>query len=335
MLESCRENVPDGATRPSISAWLEPKRGTSGHVIWLHVAVQHGTGETLLPEGFALTGGSDAFEVLENAHWFFPDPVGGTKTVIEGPTDEERAANQKVNSRAEIPFVPLPEDPGTHRMTLPPIPIAVARANGQVMTVCTKPLEVVIDDPIANEPNPEVHPNPPPRPQRERWESLVRSLKLLGIVLPIALGLAGIGFWWLRRPKPEPPKPKIPPWVIAMRELDEVRRSRWLEDEKLEEYFDRVDHITRFYLGERYGFDGLESTSQEIRDALSRVYPPIAEPERVHKFLEEGDFLKYAEVKPEKDDCIQAFDRAVAIVRATTPRTPKPERDGPTSRRAA
>ena len=39
-----------------------------------------------------------------------------------------------VGQTVEIPFVPLPKDPGRHLMTLPPVPITVARANGQVMT---------------------------------------------------------------------------------------------------------------------------------------------------------------------------------------------------------
>jgi hypothetical protein len=303
--------------------------------VWLVVAVQHGSGEELLPEGFALTGGSDAFEVLEKGHWYFPDPVGGTKTVVTGPSDEQRASHSKVNSRARIPFVPLPEDPGTNHLRLPPIPIAVARANGQVMTVCTKPIDVTVDDPIVNEPNPELHPNPPPRPQREKWQSLVRTLQVLGIVLPIALGLAGLLVWWSRRPKPAPPVPRIPPWITAMRELDELRRSSLFEEDRLEEYFDRVDHITRFYFGERYGFDDLESTTQEIREALARVYPPLKGPKRIHKFLEESDFVKFAEVTPTREDCLRAIERAEAIVRGTTPRTHATSEDGPSSKRAA
>ncbi len=314
---------------------LEPQRATSGHVMWLVVRVQHGSGEQLLPEGFSLSGGGDAFAVLEQEHWFVPDPAGGTKTVVEPASEEARAANSKVTSVARIPFVPLPEDPGTNLLRLPAIPVAVARANGQVMTVCTRPLEVVVDDPIVNEPNPELHPNPPPRPQREQWESLVRTLKTLAVLLPFALGLAGLLTWWLRRPKVEPPKAKVPPWVTAMLELDQVRRSGWLDDDRLEAYFDRVDHITRFYLGERYGFDGLESTVPEIREALDRVHPRLTEPSRIHEFLDESDFVKFAEVSPTREDCLRAIERAEGIVRTTTPRTLAAGDADPRSKRAA
>lgn len=321
VLESCRENIPEGAVRPTLRASVEPTRGTSGHAVWLAVTVEHGAGEHLLPEGFAVTGGSDAVEVLEEAFWFIPDPKGGSVTTVEGPSDEQRAKESTVESRARIPFVPLPENPGTNMLRLPAIPIVVARANGQVMTLCTQPIDVVVDDPIVNEVEPAVRPNPPPRPQREEWQSLVRTLRTFAFLLPLLIAVALLTRWWVRRPKPAPPKPQIPPWITAMREIDEVRRSGWLDEEKLNEYFDRVDDITRFYLGERYGFDGLESTTPEIEDALSRVYPPLDEPERIRKFLGESDFVKYAEVTPTRDDCLQAIDRAEAIVRSTMPRS--------------
>ncbi len=327
VLVSCRENVPDGVVRPSLTSRLEPERGLAGHTVWLVVDVVHGAGEQLLPEGFALTGGADALTVLEEERWFLPDPKGGTKTVVETASEKERAEATTVTSRARIPFVPLPSHPGTNALRLPAIPIAVARANGQVMTLCTKPFVVTVDDPIVNVVDPEVHPNPPPRPQREVWESLVGTLRTAGFLLPLFIALSALAVWWLRRPKPEVPKPKIPPWITATQQLDEVRRSGWLEDEKFNEYFDRVDHITRFYLGERYGFDGLESTSHEIRDALSRVYPPLEDPDRIHRFLLDSDFLKYAEVMPTREDCVQAIERAELIVHATTPRTEKGDRE--------
>jgi hypothetical protein len=334
VLESCRENIPDGATRPTVTASVEPTRATSGHATWLVVAVQHGAGEQLLPEGFNLRGGSDAIEVLEESFWFAVDPAGPSATTITPPSDEERAKGERVTSVARIPFVPLPEHPGTNELTLPPVPIAVARANGQVMTVCTPNIKVTVDDPIANELEPAVRPNPPPRPQRERWESLVQTARLLAILLPFVIGAVAFLVWWLRRPKPVPPKPQIPPWVTAMQSLGDVRRTEWLADERFNEYFDRVDDVIRLYLGERYGFDGLESTSPEIRDALARVTPKIDKLSRVHKFLDESDFVKYAEVTPTREDCVRAMDRAEAIVKATMPPMPVPQKS-PRSRRAA
>ena len=322
MLESCRPSIPDGATPPTVRAVVEPTRAVSGHVAWLVVTVTHGAGEELLPGGFRLRGGGDAIEALADAFWFPIDPDGTAQTTITAPSDDERVGKPNVESVARIPFVALPDKPGTSQLVLPPVPIAVARANGQVMTVCTPHIQVTVDDPIANEVDPEVKPNPPPRPQRERWEALVRTLTTLGYLLPFVIGAIAFGVWWLRRPKPEPPKPVIPPWIVAMRELDDVRRSDWLDEEQFNAYFDRVDHITRFYLGERYGFDGLESTSEEIRRALARVRPKIKKLGRVKKFLEEGDFVKYAEVTPTREDCLRAIDRAEKIVRETKPAAP-------------
>jgi hypothetical protein len=331
---SCVELVPEGAVRPEVQAHVEPMQALSGHAVYLVVTVSHGAGETLLPDGFVISGGGDAVSVLRQERWFLPDPKGGVATVVEGASEEARAAGTTVKSVARIPFVPLPKEYGRHAMVLPPIPIAVARANGQVMTLCTRPQQVIVEDPIANEVEPQVRPNPPPLPQLERWEALVTGATFLGALVPVVALLTALAVWWLRRPKPAPAKPQIPPWITAIAALDALRRSPLLAEARFDEYFDRVDHITRSYLGERYGFDGLESTSQEIRRALARVVPSILEPERIHRFLEETDFMKYAEVTPTEGDCLEAIDRAEAIVRATTPR-PEPGAKPEAPRRAA
>jgi hypothetical protein len=317
---SCVEIMPDGAVRPELQARVEPSEAKSGHAVYLVVTVSHGAGETLLPDGFALSGGGDALAVLRQERWFIPDPKGGVATVVEGASEDARAAGTTVQSTARIPFVPLPKEYGRQAMTLPPIPILVARANGQVMTLCTSPQTVTVEDPIASELEPKVRPNAPPRPQPEQWEALVTAAWLAAIIVPAVALLTAAAVWWLRRPKPAPEKPRIPPWITAIEALTALRTSDLLETQRFDEFFDRVDRITRGYLGERYGFDGLESTSQEIKSALARVYPPIAEPERIQRFLEDTDFTKYAEVTPTSADCVEAIDRAEAIVRATTPR---------------
>ena len=75
----------------------------------------------------------------------------------------------------------------------------------------------------------------------------------------------------LTQPKPEPPPPPPrPPWDVALEELDEVRHAGLLEVERYGEYFDRMSDALRRYLGARFGFDGLESTTDEILAALKK-----------------------------------------------------------------
>jgi hypothetical protein len=310
---SCTENVPAGATRPEITEKF-PTKGLSGYAAHLEITVKHGKGETVLPEGFKVQTASDAGRALEAAGFVIPDPDGGSPPAIV----REEAGGLAL-TKLTIPFVPLPKDPGRNGMTLPPVPIVIARASGELVTVCTAPHLLLVEDPIANEPDPKVKPNPPPRPQREDWEAARR------VAIGVALGAiaTAIGLWilrwWRKRPRVvKGPPPKLP-WIVALEELRAIRRSSLLAEGKRDEYYDRVSDSVRKYLGARYGFDGLEATTDEMHGLLIRVRPPISKMTEIMHFLEECDLVKFARALPDEKDCVEALDRGEAIVHVTIP----------------
>jgi hypothetical protein len=313
---SCAEHVPPGATRPLMRE-VFPQHGLSGYAASLEVTVTHGKGETVLPEGFKIQSSSDAARALSGAGFVLPDADGGA-----GPTmSTEHAANEST-TKLVIPFVPLPKDPGRNLMLLPPVPIAVARASGEMVTVCTSPHQILVEDPIANEADPKVKPNPDPRPQREEWVLAKQVAAGLAIAAVTALITAWLLRRWKARPKPAPVVvPKLP-WIAALEELEAIRRSNLLAEQKTGEYFDKVSDCVRKYLGARYGFDGLESTTDEMRAVLKRVYPPVPGLKEIGEFLAECDLVKFARVVPAEEDCLQALRRGEVIVRTTTPAKP-------------
>ena len=133
--------------------------------------------------------------------------------------------------------------------------------------------------------------------------------------------IAWLVYRWRKRPKPvPPPPPPRPPWEVALERLDEIRHAGLLETQRYGEYFDRVSDAVRQYLGARFGFDGLESTTDEMLAALRRVPHfglPIAE---VAAFLQECDLVKFADVTPSFEECQRALAQAERIVRTTMPR---------------
>ncbi|WP_437903730.1 hypothetical protein WME95_35200 [Sorangium sp. So ce327] len=315
---SCAEHVPPGATRPRIEETF-PKNGFSGYAAHLEITVTHGKGETVLPEGFKVQGDSDAARAIQKAGFVLPEADAGA-----GPTSTTTATDAGATTRLVIPFVPLPKEPGRSALLLPPVPIAVSRASGELVTVCTRPHEIVIQDPIANERDPKVKPNPPPRPQREEWV-LAKQLTV-GILIGAALGLlvAWLVRRWLRRPRVvAAPPPKLP-WVAALEELEALRRSDLLGEGRTGEYFDRVSDCVRKYLGARYGFDGLETTSDEMRDLLARVRPPVPVLPQIARFLADCDLVKFARLQPTEADCLTALDDGENIVHRTTPPAARP-----------
>lgn len=311
---SCTEHVPPGATKPVIKDRF-PQRATSGYAAALEVTVEHGKGETVLPQGFQVQTSGEAAHALAEAGFVLPDPDGGA-----GPTLSTTPTGNGAVTKIDIPMLVLPKMPGRNRMLLPPVPIAVARASGEVLTLCTEPHAVVVEDPTASTPEAKPKLNPAPRTQLEEW-TLAKQLAIgaaVGAVL--AAILAYLLVRWSRRPKPTPPPPPPrPPWEVAFEELFAIRYAGLTKDARYAEHYDRISDAVRKYLGGRYGFDGLETTTREMTHVLKRIEPPVVELATIFGFLDECDLVKFARFTPSDEDCTRILDRAEYIVRVTIP----------------
>jgi hypothetical protein len=295
-----------------------PTRGTSGYVATLHVVVSHGKGETVLPRGLELQAESDTAKALQAAGFAFPDQDGGGAAHVSSvDVDAQKGRRQ---TTLDLPLLALPSEPGRHTLTLPPLAVSVARANNDVVTICTKPHTIVVDDPTASTPNAQPKPNAPPRPQREEWVALERALSWGAAGVLVGGALAWLVYRWLKRPKPvPPPPPPRPPWEVALERLDEARHAGLLETQRLAEFYDRVNDAVRQYLGARFGFDGLESTTAETLKALRRA-PHFGLPlPEVAAFLQDCDLVKFADMTPTVEECERALVQAERIVRTTMP----------------
>lgn len=140
----------------------------------------------------------------------------------------------------------------------------------------------------------------------------------LGVLVGVVLGWLALR--WLRRPKPvPPPPPPRPPWEVALERLDEARHAGLLETHRLADFYDRVNDAVRQYLGARFGFDGLESTTAETLKALRRA-PHFGLPfPEVAAFLQDCDLVKFADMTPTVEECERALAQAERIVRQTMP----------------
>jgi hypothetical protein len=333
----CVESVPKGAQRPIVADSFPP-RGTSGWAATLAITVRHGKGEKVLPSGLDLSSAVEAKKVLKAAGFSVPVQDGGAGARIWTEADDPK--KQEAVTHLELPLVVLPPGPGRNTMLLPPLPVAVARANGEIATVCTHAHTILVEDPIANTPNAMPKLNPPALPQREEWTALKRALGWAALGIAIGAVLAYLIRRRMNQPKPvPPPPPPRPPWEVALEELDEVRHAGLLEVERYSEYFDRTSDALRRYLGARFGFDGLESTTDEILAALkTRAHgfiriddaeggpglhafgpAPGVSFDRVARFLRDCDLVKFANLTPTPEQCAASLSTGEGIVRGTMP----------------
>lgn len=329
----CVESVPKGAERPVVTD-VFPPRGTSGFATTLSISVRHGKGEKVLPSGLDMSNAVEAKKVLKQAGFVVPDQDGGAGARIW--SDPEDPATGKAVTHLELPLVLLPPNPGRNVMGLPPLPVAVARANGEIATMCTHPHSILVEDPTANTPGAMPKQNPPGIPQREEWTAMKKAVTygLLGLVVGAILAL--LVWRHLSKPKPvPPPPPPRPPWEVALEELEAVRHAALLDAHRYGEHFDRTSDALRRYLGARFGFDGLESTTDEILAALKKQaigFIRLEDPEpgkvafapgmsfnKIANFLREADLVKFANLTPTPEQCALSITTGESIVRGTMP----------------
>jgi len=215
----CVETASGGARPLMVDEF--PERGTSGYAATLHVVVSHGKGETVLPRGLDLQADSETARELKTAGFAFPDQEGGAGASLSSIDVDAKSGRRQTT--LDLPLLALPSEPGRHTLVLPPLAVSVARANNDVVTLCTKPHSIIVEDPTASTPDAQPKPNPPPRAQREEWVALKRALSWGALGVLVGAVLAWFVVRWLRRPKPvPPPPPPRPAWEIALERLDEA-----------------------------------------------------------------------------------------------------------------
>ena len=206
--------------------------------------------------------------------------------------------------------------------TLPALTVRAVGSNGEVADLHTDARPIVVLSRIANEPN--AAPKPPSDPVVVEQDDYT-ILWVLGILLGITVVAAAtlvLARFLRRKPKPAPPSPPPrPPWDLAMEKLLKLQDSRdaLLKDGRGEEYIDGVSDTLREYLGRRFGFDGLESTTDELLQTLNRLRPARLSLSGVSLLLEQCDLVKFARMTPDRTMCDDLWNGAHGLIHATTP----------------
>lgn len=320
----CHESLPAGRARPRMTERF-PQKVFSGFVATLEVVVEHEPQETVMPGGDQLQLDSKDASTLEKLGFVLPNPKGPSRLQIE-----RNASASPPNTKVRLPIVSLAKEPESKTLTLPSLPISLARANGEVFTLCTQPHAITIEDPTGSTPDPMPKPNPPPRRQLEEWTALKHGLQIGTIALIAGALLAALFLFWRRRPKrlPPPPPPR-PPWEVAFEELLDLRRGELVSSRRYAEHYDKASDAVRKYLGARFGFDGLESTTKELVMGLRNASVDISTTNAVEIFLRDADLVKFANRTPTEAECWLALDHAESFVRATLPTPTEPPKGEP------
>lgn len=326
--ESCRDTWPEDRAKPKFVERF-PLRGTSGHVAYLELDVEHLPGESVFPAGLEFREEDMLHDLLSGASFRLPAIASEVKPSLTRATE-----NSKTVTKVRLPVIVLPAEAGRKELTLPRLPVAIARASGQVHVICTQPHVITVEDPLTSVPDPQAKADPEPRPQIEVWTTLRDVVLTLLWALPLAFLVAWLVYRYRDKLKKRtPPPPPIPPWETARRQLAELEHRGLLEKEEFELYLDTVCDILREYVGERYGFEGLESTTRELLRQLEQRAPHFPEGDGVKTVLQRADLVKFARRIPSDEECRDAQLLMRRILDKTIPAPSLDPRSGPLAAR--
>lgn len=113
------------------------------------------------------------------------------------------------------------------------------------------------------------------------------------------------------------PKPKMPPHIVAIKALEELKNRKLCENGKHKSYYTSLVSILKVYIDGRWDISVLDKTSAETMVALRNVELPRECRSNLIAILETADFVKFAKVVPEAATNEELFIKAYYFVENT------------------
>ncbi|WP_316789945.1 hypothetical protein [Pedobacter frigoris] len=139
--------------------------------------------------------------------------------------------------------------------------------------------------------------------------------------------LGGILYYFKKMQKVKPvlavpEKPAVPPHLIAIEKLKELRNKKLWQQDAVKQYHSELSDVIREYLEKRYGINALEQTSDEILSGLK--FTEIKEEDRnmLRQVLLLADLVKFAKATPLNTENELSMDNAIRFVTHTSVLSP-------------
>lgn len=135
----------------------------------------------------------------------------------------------------------------------------------------------------------------------------------------VILIIAVIIFIWLRAKNQRLQQDILPPWVIAQRNLEELRKTANAGKQPLSWCVAKLSDVVRDYLSIRFSWKIKQQTTEEFFASLKRKNSPLnaAQTFYLEEFMKQSDLVKFANIKPDRDTFAQAVDRAEELINQT------------------
>ncbi|WP_292268089.1 hypothetical protein [Butyricimonas sp.] len=113
-------------------------------------------------------------------------------------------------------------------------------------------------------------------------------------------------------------KPAIPPYVLAMKALEEIKKEKLWQSGKTKEYYTQLTDTIRNYLDGELGISAMEQTSFETLQSLEKCEKVNAKQrDKLADMFETADYVKFAKAEPLQDENVRNLDIAYDFVQET------------------
>lgn len=98
-------------------------------------------------------------------------------------------------------------------------------------------------------------------------------------------------------------KPKLPPHVIALERLDEIKSEKLWQRDLVKRYYSEVTDALRHYIEERFQIRAMEQTTDEIMSSFKSVdVNEVKSLDNLKQILQTADLVKFAKHEPLPDE---------------------------------
>lgn len=112
-------------------------------------------------------------------------------------------------------------------------------------------------------------------------------------------------------------EPKLPPFEMAMKELDEIKQQKLWQQGRNKEYYTLLTDTLRKYMVNRFGINAMEMTSGEILELIRLESDANSSYNSLKQILELADFVKFAKLHPLPDENELSLMNAYLFVNQT------------------
>lgn len=152
------------------------------------------------------------------------------------------------------------------------------------------------------------------------WIELAGKILIFLLVSAIILCLVWI-VWRNRNRKAEVVEIKeeiiIAAHEIALQKLEELKEKKLWQNNQVKEYHALLSEIVRAYLENRFQFNALEFTTDEIMRAIRNIEISTEAVSKLRQLLILSDFVKYAKEQPLANENELSMNNAIEFIHAT------------------